>query len=228
MAEIIQDLSDDEDIAKLLADYDSPATEDAQMQQAIFECLKDPKAKCLGAERRAGPSKLKLGAVIVEVAEDGQEIPGSPEHIKRVGPTSGKARYLREEVWNQEAIWLMVRDFGSTACMYAPQLAKTKGDGDESIRGGVAAASLTSTISQGSQSGYTTHPPISNASTVGVIASSYYFFVRRRRRKLLHPRERKGRLISLDCESVDNCENGHLSEDTHAPAMLGPSSTWTF
>ncbi|KAJ6454907.1 hypothetical protein C8R47DRAFT_1082975, partial [Mycena vitilis] len=97
MAEIIQDLSDDEDIAKLLADYDSPATEDAQMQQAIFECLKDPKAKCLGAERRAGPSKLKLGAVIVEVAEDGQEIPGSPEHIKRVGPTSGKARYLREE-----------------------------------------------------------------------------------------------------------------------------------
>ncbi|KAJ7752438.1 hypothetical protein DFH07DRAFT_941453 [Mycena maculata] len=76
---ILQEMSDDEDMLELLSEYYSPAvsTKDVRIQAAIIDSWKDPRAEGLGAERRAGPSKLKLGAVIVEVNSDTEPNPAS-------------------------------------------------------------------------------------------------------------------------------------------------------
>ncbi|KAJ7495192.1 hypothetical protein FB451DRAFT_1163931 [Mycena latifolia] len=77
LEDIIQDMSDDEDILELLSEYCAPVvhyTEDQQVQAAIIESLKDPKASSLGAERRAGSSTLKVGALIVKLESDDEPI----------------------------------------------------------------------------------------------------------------------------------------------------------
>ncbi|KAJ7179957.1 hypothetical protein C8R43DRAFT_1117299 [Mycena crocata] len=87
---ILEDMSDDEDILELLSEYYQPAnksSEDMQIQAAIIESLKDPKAKHLGAERRAGSSTVKLGAVIVEINSDTEATADSP-----MANVSGKAK----------------------------------------------------------------------------------------------------------------------------------------
>ncbi|KAJ7466070.1 hypothetical protein FB451DRAFT_1178902 [Mycena latifolia] len=97
LEDIILDMSDDEDIVELLSEYYTPAvhyTEDQQLQAAIIESLKDPKAGSLCTERRAGPSTLKLGAVIVEVSSETETSttaspPQTPELVpNRLGESS--------------------------------------------------------------------------------------------------------------------------------------------
>jgi len=79
---ILRDMSDIEDILELLSEYYSPAmdcdSEESHSQVAILESWKNPKAKSLGAEKRADTSTLNLGAVIVEVNSDGESINSSP------------------------------------------------------------------------------------------------------------------------------------------------------
>ncbi|KAJ7248144.1 hypothetical protein B0H12DRAFT_1123999 [Mycena haematopus] len=65
------DLSDEEESTVTYSTLELPkATEEVQIQAAIMESLKVPKVLRLGAERGAGPSTLKLNAVIVEVTDD--------------------------------------------------------------------------------------------------------------------------------------------------------------
>ncbi|KAJ7917253.1 hypothetical protein B0H13DRAFT_2322505 [Mycena leptocephala] len=77
-----QSMSDEEEILGLVSEYGLTVTEsseDEQVQAAIIESWKDPKARRLGAERRAGPSALKLNTLIVEVTSETEENPDSPK-----------------------------------------------------------------------------------------------------------------------------------------------------
>ncbi|KAJ7695211.1 hypothetical protein B0H17DRAFT_1131675 [Mycena rosella] len=88
----LQEISNNKNILELLSGLYSPAaatTEDMQIQAAIIESLKDPKAKHLHAKRRVGSSALKLGAVIIKVNTDGEERTGLADEAE-AGPSKGK------------------------------------------------------------------------------------------------------------------------------------------
>ncbi|KAJ7181104.1 hypothetical protein C8R46DRAFT_1071467, partial [Mycena filopes] len=92
---IIQDMSDEEEILELLSEYSLPineSSEDEQVQAAIMESWKDPKAIRLGTERRAGPSTVKLGAVIVEVGDDHENLAHTPDNPGAAAGSSSKGK----------------------------------------------------------------------------------------------------------------------------------------
>ncbi|KAJ7775643.1 hypothetical protein DFH07DRAFT_767058 [Mycena maculata] len=95
--EIMDALTDEESTLDRMAQYYSPVVNqtdsdidglEAQMLNlAITESMKNSRATGLGEERRAGSSKINLGAVIVEVNTDGETMPpGSPLQRPRAPP----------------------------------------------------------------------------------------------------------------------------------------------
>ncbi|KAJ7823763.1 hypothetical protein B0H13DRAFT_2445244 [Mycena leptocephala] len=75
------EFSDNEEITELLTE-ESDSEDDAELQRALLESWRHSKAQGLDAGWRASDSKVRVGVMLVELDENGDEIPGTRTYTR--------------------------------------------------------------------------------------------------------------------------------------------------